>query len=75
VASPRSAPGERASELVLTIRWVMSVAGRPHLAMALAAADAASSGAALATMSSRASKAEDVPSSKPGWALSTSSVW
>ena len=60
-SQPEICTGEQASALVLTTRWVMSVAGRPHPTMALAAADAASPGAALATMSSRASRAEGVP--------------
>jgi hypothetical protein len=67
--------GERASELVATTRWVMSAAGRRHLAMAFVAAAGASFGAASATTSSRASREDVVPWRKPGWALRSCSEW
>jgi hypothetical protein len=59
----------------LTTRSVISIAGRPHSAIAFAAAAAASSGTAVARMSCRASKDGSAGSVNSGWLLSSSSVW
>ena len=60
---------------VPTIKCVISVAGRPHLAMAFFEAEAASSGAAVATRASRVSSDGEVLLMISGWVMSTSSVW
>ncbi|BAT01850.1 Os07g0526150, partial [Oryza sativa Japonica Group] len=74
-AKRTSAPGAWAPALVVTMRWVMSVAGRPHCTMALAAAVAASSGTAAAAISRRASSDGFARSRNSGCALIISSVW
>jgi hypothetical protein len=68
-------PGETALVLVLRMKCVMSAAGRPHSAIAFAAAAAVSSGTALSVILSRAPRDGTARSRKPGWLPIISSVW